>query len=271
MAEATKEPTLNKKFELVHDDFIEVTIGKKLYRIRALINFGKVRAGELGGYIEKEENLSQLSHAWVGDKALVYENARVLTNAQVSGNARVHDHACVWRDAQVSDGARIHGEAVVTDYAQVSGNVVVSDIAQVYDYARISGGAMVSGEASIYGNARVSGNAMIYHGAQVSGNAQVSGGCISSHAKLLGDAWVSSDADLFWFSNIVSSNSILTAYRTRTGIELTHDSFRGSPEDFIKIITTEYGDSHIVRECQLLIKLAKSRWLADGSLQEAIA
>ncbi len=39
MTEVTKEPTLNKKFELVTDDFIEFPIGgKKPYRIRALID-----------------------------------------------------------------------------------------------------------------------------------------------------------------------------------------------------------------------------------------
>ena len=48
---------MNKKFELLLDDTIDV-FGRKLFRIKAKINFGAVEAGELGGYIEKEENLS---------------------------------------------------------------------------------------------------------------------------------------------------------------------------------------------------------------------
>lgn len=40
-----------------------------LCRIRALKDFGDVKAGELGGYIEKEENLSQEGNAKVSDNA----------------------------------------------------------------------------------------------------------------------------------------------------------------------------------------------------------
>ena len=35
-----------------------------LHRIRAVISFGLVDAGELGGWIEKEENLSHEGKAW---------------------------------------------------------------------------------------------------------------------------------------------------------------------------------------------------------------
>lgn len=44
-----------KKYELTAE-FIEQW-GKKLFRIKALISFGSVEAGELGGYVEKEDNL----------------------------------------------------------------------------------------------------------------------------------------------------------------------------------------------------------------------
>lgn len=40
-----------KKYELTAE-FIEQW-GKKLFRIKALISFGSVEAGELGGYVEK--------------------------------------------------------------------------------------------------------------------------------------------------------------------------------------------------------------------------
>ena len=48
-----------KKYELTNET-ITIDNGKALYRIRALDNieaFG-VKVGDLGGYIEKEENLS---------------------------------------------------------------------------------------------------------------------------------------------------------------------------------------------------------------------
>ena len=53
-----------KKFELT-TEFITNAFGKKLFRIKALVEFGDVKAGELGGYVEKEGNVSQAGNAWV--------------------------------------------------------------------------------------------------------------------------------------------------------------------------------------------------------------
>lgn len=63
-----------KKFELI-SEFVTNVFGKKLFRIKALVSFGDVSAGELGGFVEKEENLSNNGNAWVSG------------NAQVSGDA----------------------------------------------------------------------------------------------------------------------------------------------------------------------------------------
>lgn len=62
-----------EKFELTTNT--KIHFGKKLFQIRALVSFGNVKEGELGGYIEKEENLDHDGNAWV------------YSNAWVSGNA----------------------------------------------------------------------------------------------------------------------------------------------------------------------------------------
>ena len=74
-----------KKYELTAE-FIQKW-GKKLFRIKALISFESVEVGELGGYVEKEDNLAQTGNAWVSGDAEVYGNARVCGNAEVYGNA----------------------------------------------------------------------------------------------------------------------------------------------------------------------------------------
>lgn len=53
-----------KKFELTSETKINI-FGKKLFRIKALISFGDVEAGETGGWVEKEGNVSQSGDAWV--------------------------------------------------------------------------------------------------------------------------------------------------------------------------------------------------------------
>lgn len=54
-----------------------------LHRIRATVAFGIVEVGDLGGWIEKEENLSHEGKAWV------WGNAEVCGDAEVWGNAEV--------------------------------------------------------------------------------------------------------------------------------------------------------------------------------------
>lgn len=99
-----------KKYELT-DDTITVE-GRTLHRIKALKSFSNVEEGELGGYVEKEDNLDQRGDAWV------YGDARVYGNAQVSGDARVYRNAQVSGDAWVYGDARVSGE---NDYTTAKG------------------------------------------------------------------------------------------------------------------------------------------------------
>ena len=116
-----------KKYEFTGK--IKTIFGIEFKQIRAIISFGCVVAGEIGGWIECEENLSQSSNAWV------YGNACVSGNAWVSGDAWVYGDAWVSGDAWVYGNARVSGDAWVYGDARVSGN------------ARVSGDARVSGNA----------------------------------------------------------------------------------------------------------------------------
>ena len=80
-----------KKYELTENTTMH--FGKKLFQIKALISFGEVEAGELGGWIEEEKNLDQSGNAWVSGNARVSGDARVSGNARVSGDARVYGDA----------------------------------------------------------------------------------------------------------------------------------------------------------------------------------
>ena len=101
-----------KKYELTNES-ITLGNGTKLYRIRALRDFGDVKAGEIGGYVQGENNLSQEGDAWV------YGNAEVCGDAQVCGDARVYG------DAWVSGNARVYGDAEVYGNAEVCGDAQV--------------------------------------------------------------------------------------------------------------------------------------------------
>jgi len=93
--------------------------GVVLHRIQATKDFNFIKAGDFGGWVEKEANLSQEGYCWIFDNAKVYDNAcvfgntRVYGSACVFGNARVYDNALVLDDAVVSGNARVYGSAKV--------------------------------------------------------------------------------------------------------------------------------------------------------------
>ena len=122
-----------KKFELTDETIIHN--GRILHRIKALKNFGDIQSGKLGGYVEKEDNLSQSGDAWLYDDAKVYGNTMVYDNARVYGNAEVNGNARVYGDARVYGNAWVYGNAIVSGNAEVNGNT------------KVNGNAMVSGNA----------------------------------------------------------------------------------------------------------------------------
>jgi hypothetical protein len=105
----------------------------------------RISDGEVGGWIESEQNLSHQSDCWV------FGNAKVSGNSWVFGDANVSGNACVYGDANVSGDAWVYGNAKVSGDAWVYGN------AKVFGDANVSGNACVYGDAWVYGDARVSG------------------------------------------------------------------------------------------------------------------
>ena len=100
---------MEKKFELT-DKFVINAFGIKLFQIKCTKSFKYANEGDLGGYVEKEDNLSQSGDAWVSGDAQVSGNAQVSGDARVSGNAWVYGDAQVYGDARVSSNARVEND-----------------------------------------------------------------------------------------------------------------------------------------------------------------
>ena len=229
-----------KKFELT-DEFITNAFGNKLFRIKALVDFGTIKAGELGGFVEKEENLSSDDNAWV------YGDARVYGNAWVYGNARVYGNA--W----VSGNARVSGDALVSGDARVSGNALVYGDALVYGNARVSGNAWVSGDARVSGNALVSGDARVYGDARVSGNARVYG-----------------NADYAVVTGFGHCFRATTFFRGKDKIlRVQCGCFYGDLAQFREIVKKTHGDSKYAKEYLAIADLMELHFSYEEEKQEA--
>lgn len=160
-----------------------------LHRIRALRNFGKlhryVKAGDLGGWIEKEDNLSHDGDAWVAQDAIVMGEAKVFDDGFIMNSCRVREAA------QVHGSATVAGEAEIYGSAQIYGEAVIDEMAEVYDKAEVFDSAIVRGKASVFESAKVYGKASLTFGLpHIYGTAQLCGKATAgSHAQIKGGIW----------------------------------------------------------------------------------
>jgi carbonic anhydrase/acetyltransferase-like protein (isoleucine patch superfamily) len=269
-----------KKFELTAEKKIN-WFGRELYRIRALISFKtimgeEVKAGDLGGYVESEKNLSHNEKAWLSGDAKVWGNAevcgdaKVWGNAEVCGDAKVWGNAEVWGDAEVSDNAevwgnaKVWGDAKVWGNAEVWGDAKVWDNAEVWGNAKVWGNAEVSGNAEVWGNAEVSGVAKVWGDAKVWGNAEVSGDAevsdnaeVWGNAKVWGNAEVFSTNHVFTFTPIGASANSLTFFRTKNReIEVSYERYLYSLGGFEKLISNWLDKFKIT--ARLAVEIAKA-------------
>lgn len=122
-----------------------------LHRIQALRDVREdVRAGDLGGFVQSEENLSQEGQCWIAGNAVAAEEAYVY------GNAILWDQACARGCAAISGQSRIGGNAIIEDYAIVTagyvhGNVHISGNAKLFANSVTGGIPVVMEGATVYG------------------------------------------------------------------------------------------------------------------------
>lgn len=174
-----------------------------LYRIRALKDFGDVKAGDLGGYIESERNLSQEGDCWVYDKAKVTDEAKIYGNAKIKGYVVISDNAEVFDNAKVYDYAEVSGNAKVYGNAQVEDSAKIYNKVEVFDNALIDKETTLYNKAKVYGKAKVTENAELHDEVQVYDNAKIDNARlydkaqVYGKAKVFGDATVSENAKVY--------------------------------------------------------------------------
>ena len=244
----------NNKYRLIPED-CKINYGRKLYRIEALKDFGVIKAGELGGYIESENNLSFDGEAWVCENAEVFDDARICNDALINGNARIYGNAIVSNKATVGGNALIYGNALICD------EVCVYDKAYVYGNVLVCNNAIIRGNAVVSGNARIEGNALICENARVYGNVMIRGNAtIYSNAVLGDNVIIEKDTDWFTVGPIGSRNGFTTfALNKDKSIYVFCGYFHGNIDEFEKAVEKTHKGTKYEEEYKLAIALAKKK------------
>ena len=108
----------DKKYELVPET-IHKFYSKPMYRIRALKDFSDVKKGQFGGYVESEENLSQLGNCWIYDDSIVGLGSRAIHNAVVKGSSTVIGYSEIKDSAIVDDSSHIDNSSTISNQSKV--------------------------------------------------------------------------------------------------------------------------------------------------------
>jgi carbonic anhydrase/acetyltransferase-like protein (isoleucine patch superfamily) len=167
---------VNKKYELTGET-IRVR-GDTLYRIKALRDFGNVKAGDLGGFVQSEKNLGHEGNCWL------YGNSKVYQNAIVMDDAALFDNAIANCDALISGSVRMRDSSRASIQARVSGNVELLKNSVITHYAQATGAATLTDTSFVGGNAKVSGsNAIVSMRSVVKGDATVTKRVLGTNAN----------------------------------------------------------------------------------------
>ena len=237
---------MERYFKLTEETIVNEA-GRKLRQIECTRDFKFAQAGELGGFIEKEENLG--GEAWVDEGAQVWGEAKVINGSVLRDNARVYGRS------KVRNGSVIYGEARVYDYAMVDG-CFVGGQAKVYGKSRLALGVTMADQAEVFGLASIESSSCLLHNASVSGRA-----CLNYATVLSTDAYVTRNFDCCQFHNLCPEAGITSVYRTKAGdLRVCHADEVYTLEAFTELIERADSESIFKQVYPAVLAVIKARF-----------
>lgn len=290
---------MKKKYKFIEEKEVLGTDGKKhtLHRIQAIKEFWNVEKGDIGGWVEKEANLSHDGNAWVKNDACIYGNARiegnaviseqaeVYGNAIISGQAEVYGNACVLGNACIDGNAKVYDEAVVGEEARITSHAKVYERAEIHGQAKICefssiwGGAYIGEKARVYGTATIGGRAIVRGSAIITGDTRLAGqikvqgnaymntdNIWHTEGRLDYDACIEDENSLLVFKNIGEPHGVLCFYKGESGelyASITHHFdeayYVGKVKDWYREVQKFYGETRLGEILRLAMEIAVRR------------
>jgi len=193
-----------RKFRLTRLN--KIVTGIKVSRIQALKDFANVKAGDLGGWVQSEHNLSHNGNCWIYDDACAIEYSGVRGNASMHENSFISEHAKLWGNSSIHDNSKLRNRTTLWNNSTLYNNAcLLGDISLIYN-------------ACVYGNIKLSGTFYL--------------------AK---DAYVGHLNEILIFKNIELHD--LAIYKNFSGIGVTHGEFNGTLGEFINSLKARYWNN----------------------------
>lgn len=205
--------------------------------------------GTFGGWVEREENLSQQGASWIEPYA------KVMGQATVSDDASIKDQAIVKGKATIKDKATIMGAAVIDGEATIEENATIANSAFISENAKIRGHATVCG--IVIGHATVEGKVTVSCGACIDGNAYVGGEThVADGAHISENAEVLLSEHILVINHFGTNSKNITFFRNSDGgISFHYLQYTGNIGEFIDKIASECEGDRILAE--LAVQMAE--------------
>lgn len=252
---------MEKKYELVKSDSICLSYRTTVYRIKALRCIEAhnlyVQPGDLGGYIESEDNLSHDGLCWVSDNAIVCNNALVFEDAVVCDNASILGHSKVYGASIVESNVSI------SDHAEVHENARVGGDARIYECAEVFGDAFIFGEPSILGYSKIYEDAHVYGCPVIRGHAEIcKTATIHGNPTIESIGLIESPSDYAYAKGFGSVNRTTTFYLSQDHktVLVSCGCFNGTIEEFKNKVKRQYMNSDLGKEYLRLANLMNARF-----------
>mgnify|MGYP003627980356 CR=1 FL=1 len=136
----------------------KVFMGIEVYRVVALKSFGNVTKGDIGGWVEDEDNLSQQGNCWIFDEAMAVNRSMVAGNAEMHDYSKMLDDSMIWDHSRMYDNAQMCNNSGMYDNSKMLNNSEMHDSSEMWDNSKMSGNSKMFNNSRMYGTAELLGN-----------------------------------------------------------------------------------------------------------------
>lgn len=265
---------MERKYELTKET--KTYFDQTVYRIKSLRTFidkggNIVNAGDLGGFVRSELNLSHEGRCWVRDDAVVTDyavvdkNALLMKNCFVYGTANISDNSAITDSSIIGGEVKISGDNIIRGDCRIDGSAQIKDSYLngsifISDFAEISNSTIIDGIIVIENNANIE-NSSIRGLAHIRGDAKVYDVNLEpSNINLSYNADIKNSNDFLVIGPIGSRFDYTTFYITKdNSIWVCCGCFTGSIEDFAKRVRFTHRNNYHAKEYFSAIELAKKK------------
>lgn len=113
-----------KKYSFTGDTmYFEGTQLKRIYYVKDIPPY--VKKGELGGWIESEDNLSHDGYCLALQNSKIFGNAKVIENAKIIEDSILKDNAILKGESLQTDGSVVGADTIVDGGVVILGSSIV--------------------------------------------------------------------------------------------------------------------------------------------------